>query len=398
MDILNNKEIYLDSNATAKYDSLSDDIVDEIENAMKTLWKNPSSLYSTHIGEIIENCRKNIADLIDVKPEEIYFTSGSSESNNWAIQGFVNEYINKGYQVSVITTVIEHKSILECVDNLNCDVHFVGVEKDGCIKYRQLESILQNIPRENKILVSVQSANNEIGTIQPIKSIAELVHKYNGIFHVDATQTFGHHLTNANHLDIDMMSASGHKVSPVLRGIGFLYKKDSVKIKPLIYGSQENKMRGGTENTYAIIGFNKAIESIKASMKTGRFFSDMSEIYKKRDYFVSQLQSRFQCKLNGDECAFRLPNNINVTFPDVSAESLLYMLNLSNIYVSTGSACNSHSSVPSYVLKAINLTDEEAMRTIRFSLSYDTTYEDIDNVLNEIDKCIKIIHSNEEVI
>ena len=185
-----------------------------------------------------------------------------------------------------------------------------------------------------------------------------------------------------------MMSCSGHKISPALRGVGFLYKRNGVGIQPIIYGAQENGLRGGTENTYGIIGLSKALEYCDVSVQT------MEAISRKRDYFIDYLEHKFGCTLNGHDIS-RLPNNVNVTFhQNITGESLLYMLDMSGIRISVGSACNSKSIEPSYVLKSIYLSDEEAMRTVRFTLPDDITYEEIDKVIDEIDKCIKIIETN----
>ena len=292
---------------------------------------------------------------------------------------------------SIITTTIEHKSIASCISNLdNVDLHCVDVDKDGIVDLKQLNTVLsynRPLTLRNITLVSIQFANNEIGSIQPIKKIAEMAHKYGAVFHTDATQAFGHIPINVEELGIDMMSASGHKISPALRGIGFLYKKNCINIHPLIYGAQENDMRGGTENTYGIIGLNKAIEYCDVS------YEAMTNLCEKRDHFIALLESKFGCKLNGHG-KNRLPNNINVTFPqDINGESLLYMLDMSGIHVGVGSACNSRSYEPSHVLKAIGLNDKDAMKTMRFSLPNDISYKDIDYVISEINKAIKIIES-----
>lgn len=377
--------IYLDAAATAKYTNVDDIIVNTMVTAMRDSWMNPSSMYATKVKNKIDKCRKNIADFINAKPEEIIFTSGASESNSMAIKGWVDANIDT-YYLSVITTRIEHKSIMEAVKNLSVggNVFYCDVDKFGLIDYEVLQNILYS-NEGRSILVSVHMANNEIGTLQNIRKISELVHSYCGILHVDATQAFGHIPIDVEELGIDMMSCSGHKISPVLRGVGFLYKKSGVNIMPLIYGVQEQELRGGTENTYGIIGLSKALEYCDFSYEV------MSEMRDKRDFFIGQLESKFGCKLNGHRRC-RLLNNINVTFPqNITGESILYMLDLSGIAVSTGSACNSKSIEKSYVLDAIGLSDSDAMKTIRFTLPDDITYQEIDKVISEIDKCIKLI-------
>ena len=381
--------VYLDAAATSKYNNIDDIIVDTITTAMRDSWMNPSSLYAGNIKNKIQHCRINIANFINAKPEEIIFTSGASESNNMAIRGWDDEIWLTTYKKSnIITTLIEHKSLLEVLENgnLGSTVYFCDVNGDGVVDYESLERLLsKHYFNDEPILVSICMANNEIGVIQDIKKIADLVHRYNGVLHTDATQALGHIPIDVKELGIDMMSCSGHKISPVLRGIGFLYKRNGLSIQPLIYGVQENGLRGGTENTYGIIGLSKALEYCDASN------DKINEMCNKRDYFIGLLESKFDCELNGDGWE-RLPNNINVSFPqNITGESLLYTLDMSGVKVSVGSACNSHKYEPSHVLKAIGLSDEDAMRSVRFTLSDDITYEQINYVVKEIEKTIKLI-------
>ena len=379
--------VYLDVAATSNYKETDDIIVNEIANAMKDCWMNPSSLYASKVKEEIDKCRKNIADFINANSNEIIFTSGASESNNAAIRGWVDEIWLKTLKTPcVISTRIEHKSILRLLEESNVDaiVKYCDIDEFGIIDCESLERLLF-LNNKKPVLVSIHMANNEIGSIQPIKKISDLVHKYDGILHVDATQAFSKIPIDVNELGIDLMSASGHKISPVLKGIGILYKRNDVIIQPLIYGTQENGLRGGTENTFGIIGLSKALEFCDVSHK------NIKEMCDKRDYFIDCLITKFGCKLNGHPTE-RLPNNINVTFSqDISGESLLYMFDMSDIQISTSSACNSKEIEPSHVLKAIGLNNESAMKTIRITLSDDTWYKDINDVINELDKCIKLI-------
>lgn len=377
--------IYLDSAATAKHSEVDDIIIRTMTDAMNEYWQNPSSLYATNVKEKINICRKQVAKFIGAKPDEIIFNSGASEGNNTVIRGWVDKNVNSCSMVNIITTPIEHKSILEAVNNPNLGacIKYCNVDEYGFVDCNSLKRLL-SFREGEPILVSIGLANNEIGVIQDIKEISDLVHSYGGILHVDATQAFGHVPIDVNELDIDMMSASGHKISPVLKGIGFLYKRNGIDIQPLIYGSQENGLRGGTENTFGIIGLGKALELCDVSSM------NITKMCKKRNYFIDLLESKFGCKLNGSE--FRLPNNINVTFPqNITGESLLYTLEMSDIYVSTSSACNSKEIKPSHVLKAIGLSDEQAMKTVRFTLPDDITYEEIDRVVEELDKAIRVI-------
>ena len=385
--------IYLDNASTNEYRDVDDIVVSTMIYAMKEYWQNPSSLYSDGriVREEIDRCRANIAEFINAKPDEIIFTSGSSESNNMAIRGWDDEiWLNTYKSANIITTHIEHKSILKLLEdgNIGSEVHFCEVDEYGRAKIDSLIRLLEKCNKKNEaVLVSICAANNEIGTVQKIKDIADIVHTYNGVLHIDATQMFGKLPIDVKELSVDMMSVSGHKISPVLKGVGFLYKKNSVNIQPLIYGNQEFGFRGGTENTFGIIGLSKAIEYCNL------IDDKIREMYNKRDYFIGSLEAKFGCKLNGHPF-YRLPNNINVTFPqNIIGESLLYMLDMSGIMVSTGSACNSKAIEPSYVLRAIGLSDDEAIKTVRFTISEDITYEDIDNVINEIEKSVKLIES-----
>lgn len=382
--------IYLDAAATGCYRDVDDIIIDSMVNAMQDHWMNPSSLYNSKTKEEINKCRKNIASSINAKPNEIIFTSSASESNNMAIRGWSDEIWMKTFKTPyIITTKIEHKSILKLVEESNIDavVKYCNVDKNGIVDCESLERML-SICGNEPVLVSVHFANNEIGSIQPLKDIADLVHRYKGILHCDATQAFGKIPINVEDIGVDMMSVSGHKISPVLKGIGFLYKKNCIKIQPLIFGVQENGLRGSTENTFGIIGLAKALEFCDIGSKK------IVELCEKRNYFMKRLIEEFDCKINGS-LINRLPNNISVTFPqNITGESLLYLLDMSDIQVSTGSACNSKEIKPSHVLKIIGLSDEESMKTIRITIPDDITYEEIEYVIDEIKKAIKLIELN----
>lgn len=383
--------IYLDVAATTKPRK---EVIKAMIPYFEKFWSNPSSLYrpSVEVKDKVEEARNTVGEFIGAKGNEIFFTSGGSESNCWVIQGFVNECFSKGKEPIIITSTIEHKSIMDCVENMNAQIHFVGVDKEGFVTWDALKNVLMKAIKDAKdncyydynILVSIQFANNEIGTINPIKEIAAIVHEYGGIFHTDAVQAFGNIPIDVNELGIDMLSASGHKVC-CPKGIGFLYKKTGINIKPLIYGSQMDGNRGGTENTAYIIGMAKAVELLKNERSAKK---DLT-IITKRNYFISKLRE-FGCTVNGS-LDNRLSNNINVTFPNITGEALVYMLDTAGIFISVASACNSRSIEQSHVLQAIGLSSEEAMKSIRISLPSDITYENIDYVINEISKVIKII-------
>lgn len=377
--------IYLDAAATTQP---KPEVVEAMMPYFTEKYYNPSSLYSAavEVKKDIEQARQTIADFIDAEPNEIYFTSSGSEGNNWAIQGFVNYWRSIKTPI-VVTSEIEHKSIMSCFEDDDIIVkRAMPVNSEGFVDIEELEHTLKNYNDifNCKILVSIQFANNEIGTIQHIQKIAALAHKYGAVFHTDAVQAFGHIPINVKELGIDMLTASGHKIG-CPKGIGILYKNSKTPIKPLIYGSQMNGMRGGTENVPYIIGMAKAVDIAKDDIV------NQSNIRSVRDYFIDKLES-IGCKLNGSKYD-RLFNNINVILPDgVGGEEMMYMLDLSGIQCSTGSACNSRSKEPSHVLKAINLSDEEAARSIRMTISSDITFDDVDIVINEMKKQFELVN------
>lgn len=387
--------IYLDTAATVRPRK---EVVDAAMPYLQDEFYNPSAIYSggVRVKRAIDNSRESIASFINADANEIFFTSGSSESNCWAIQGYVFAGMMDISTTSIVTTKIEHKSIMECVDAMEqlgnstyyCDVTYLDVDKNGFVNMEQLESVFKDREEPNyyDILVSIQMANNEVGTIQDIKAISDIVHKYGGVLHVDATQAFGHIPINVKAMGIDMLSASAHKIGG-FKGVGFLYKKKNIELQPIIYGSQNAGYRGSTENCFGIVGFAKAVELASEEME------DKLALSVKRDYFINEL-TRNGCKLNGSSI-HRLPNNINVMLPEgIGSEELLYMLDLDDIQCSTGSACNSHSKKPSYVLKALGLTNEEAARSVRFTISSDITYEAIDYVVEKIVKIMKIMRDS----
>lgn len=389
-------QLYLDSAATAKPNK---EVLKAVMPYLTDDFYNPSSIYSdgVRVRRAIDNARESIAGFINADTDEIFFTSGSSESNCWAIQGYLLAGVMDISTTSIVTTKIEHKSIMECVDAMErfgnatyyCDVTYLDVDKDGFVNMEQLESVFKDReePDYYDIFVSIQLANNEVGTIQNIKAISDVIHKYGGVLHVDATQAFGQIPIDVKAMGIDMLSASAHKLEGGFKGVGLLYKKKDIEIQPIIYGSQNARLRGGTENVAGIVGFAKAVELASEEME------DKLALSVKRDYFINEL-TRNGCKLNGAS-VHRLPNNINVMLPEgIGSEELLYMLDLDDIQCSVGSACNSHSKKPSYVLKALGLTNEEAARSVRFTISSDITYEAIDYVVEKVVKIMKIIRNS----
>lgn len=358
--------IYLDNAGTTKPKR---EVIEAMLPYMETYWHNPSSLYkpAKDVRKVIDKCRENIADFINAKPDEIIFTSGGSESNCLAVQGFINQVKSRGFNPIIITSKIEHKSILDCVDNVAEEYHYIGVDSYGFVNRNDLELILdvESRNKNNRILVSLQFANNEIGVIQNIKELASLAHQYGAFFHTDAVQMFGNSRIDVKDLNVDMMSVSGHKIGMV-KGIGFLYKNEWTEIKPIIYGSQEHGYRGGTENAPYIVGFSKAVSLLRENLDDDAYSIKQWTV---RNYFINRLKKEFGCQLNG-LAVNRLNNNINVTFKnnDITGEALIYMMDTCGVCIASGSACNSRSIEPSYVLKAIGLSDRDAFRTIRITI------------------------------
>lgn len=376
------KEHYLDTAATTY---VYEEVIEVISNTMRDVYGNPSSVHTKGIqaNEIVEKARKTIADYINCEPEEIIFTSGACEANSLAILGYIRNQ-NHSYIAPFITSSIEHKSIISMLDNFYelSDVKRVSVDEDGLVNIEEFEDILDTyklINSKNKPLVSIQGANSEIGTIQDIKKFSEIIHKYDGIFHCDATQLFPCKRIDVKELGIDMLSMSGQKIHAP-KGIGFLYVRKGIELEPLIYGSQENGLRGGTENVPYIAGLAKAIELLDWKFKV----TIRPEIFHVRNYMEQQIKKKINdCIINND-WSICLPNLINVSFKDIDSQSLVTLLDVENIYVSVGSACNSNSVEPSYVLKAIKIPDDYIMGTIRITLPDDFSYEDVDYIVSRI--------------
>lgn len=390
----NNHEIYLDAAATTKP---KPEVVEVVNRYLTEQWYNPSALYkgAVNVRNDVERARATVAEYINAEPDEIIFTSGGSESNSLAILGFVNQsMLLKSQNVCFLTTPIEHKSILLAKDYIEQAgynrVREIGVDRHGFVEPSSLVNALEYVTTYYdgfNILVSIQMANNEIGTIQDIKTIAEIVHKYRAFLHVDAVQAFGHIDIDVKELGVDMLSASGHKIGAP-KGSGFLYVKKGVEISPIIFGTQERGMRGGTENVPYIMGLEMAI----GLTKTKKFKEQMQNVIRCRDRLIDYFNWEYKgCVVNGSVIS-RLPNNVNVTLPNkLTGEALIHLLSASKICISAGSACNSHSQSVSHVLKNIYMSDSEAMRTIRITLPDDITTADIDKFICEIEKAVKIL-------
>lgn len=378
------REYYLDNAATTEVYS---EVIDTISNVMRDVYGNPSSIHrkGNQAQEIVDKARQIIADYINCKPSEIIFTSGACEANSLAILGYMKQRWH-GYSV-FCTTPIEHKSIIDLTKSVDYENWFADsrfeelrIKDNGLIDIDSLIDKLVNIDNDGYTpFVSIQGANSEIGIIQDIKKISEIVHKYNGIYHCDATQLFPYYRIDVQELGIDMLSMSGQKIHAP-KGIGFLYVKEGIELEPLIYGSQEKGIRGGTENVPYIAGLAKAIELLDFKFKV----TVKPEIFHVRNYMEHQLKKKIKnCMINNDwDCC--LPNLINISFKDIDAQDLITLLDAEDIYVSVGSACNSGSTEPSYVLKAINVPDEYIMGTIRITLPDDFEYDDVDYIVSRI--------------
>lgn len=379
--------IYLDSSATTK---VKPEILEAMIPYFTDKWYNPSSLYSpsVEVKNDIESARETVGNFIGAGGNEIYFCSCGSEADNWAIKGVAKIMAKKGKR-HLITTTIEHHAVLNSMKALEKDgfeITYLPVDKYGLITLKQVQDVI----RPDTALVSIMYANNEIGSIEPISEIGELCHKNNVLFHTDAVQAVSNIKIDVEKQNIDLLSMSAHKFGAP-KGIGALYIKNGIEVVNLIDGgSQMDGRRAGTENVPYIIGMAKAVELCDINAQKTK------ELCDKRDYFIKRLVEEFGCTVNGS-LEYRLVNNVNVTFPqNITGESLLYTLDMSDIFISVGSACNSHSFQPSHVLEAIGLSDEEAMRSVRFSLSDDITYEDIDYVIQEISKAIMLIECVKE--
>ncbi len=372
---MENKRIYFDNASTTKP---SNEVVREMMQAYITAYGNPNSLHSfgREATALIDKAREQIATAIGAKPNEIYFTSGGTEANNWAIRGFA--YANKSKGNHIITSKIEHASILEECKRLEqegFEVTYLDVDDKGLINFTDLLHYISN----KTILISIMAANNEIGTIQHIQAIARTAREKGVRFHTDAVQALGSIAFDVDAMQIDSMSLSSHKINGP-KGVGALYIKNGLKIDSfMIGGNQERGLRGGTQNVPAIVGFGKACEIAVRDMaitnKKTRYLSD---------YLIKKLNDNFEeIKFNGHP-AQRLHGIVNVSFDNIKAESIITILDLNGIAVSAGSACSAGSVEPSHVLKALGLDDIYAQGAIRISLSRHNTREEIDYFIEKL--------------
>lgn len=379
--------IYLDNAATAKP---TKEVISDVTWCLENVWGNPSSIHTEGIKarRLLEQSREKAAKFINAEPDEIIFTSSGSESNNLAIKGFL--YDTHPYNfVRIITTEIEHPSVYNtCLyvsyskDNYRFEE--ICVDENGKVDISYLRTLMSIIGDKNLCFVSVMLANNEVGTIQPIKEIAKIVHECRGVLHVDATQAVSQIPIDIKELGCDLLTFSGHKLN-CPKGIGVLYKKKGINLSPIIHGGhQEGNLRAGTENLPYIYALGNQVERIsKKEFPNGEI----------RDYLYKKVcekckQLNIEVQLNGD-LIDRLPNNLSLTFKGVNAETLITLLDMRGVCVSAGSACSSGQKEPSRTLKAIGLSDEDAFSTVRISLGSDTTIEECDEFVRILKECLE---------
>jgi len=374
------EQIYLDNAATTKIDST---VLEEMKPYLLEEYANPSSAYS-FAGKIhvrVDEARNTIAAFLGAKSSEIFFTSGGSESDNWAIKGVADALSSKGKHI--ITTKIEHHAVLhtcEFLEKKGYEITYLDVDEYGLVDPVDFEKAI----RPDTILASIMFANNEIGTIEPVAELGEIAHKHGVIFHTDAVQAFGHVRINVNEMNIDLLSASAHKINGP-KGVGLLYIKSGIKVTTLIHGgSQERGRRAGTTNAAGIIGFGKAVELADKRLEETHDIE-----VKLRDKLIKRILEEIPYVIFNGHKEKRLSNNTNFCFRFVEGESLLILLDQKGICASSGSACTSGALDPSHVLLAIGLPHEIAHGSIRFTLSRDTKEEEIDYTVDTLKQIVE---------
>ena len=376
--------IYLDNAATTQ---VYPEVFEEMKPYFTEYYGNPSSVYqfAQESKNKVERAREEIAEMLNAKPEEIYFTGGGSESDNWALVATAETYAKKGKHI--ITSKIEHHAILhtcEYLESRGYEVTYLDVDENGLIDLEQLKKSI----REDTILISIMSANNEIGTIQPIAEIGKIAKEHGIFFHTDAVQAFGHIPIDVEEMQIDMLSASGHKIHGP-KGIGFLYIRKNVRIGAFIHGgSQERGKRAGTHNVPGIVGLAAAAKIARENLE-----SNIEYETKLRDYAISRIENEIPFAVLSGHRTKRLPNNIHFCFRFIEGESMLILLDQAGICGSSGSACTSGSLDPSHVLLAIGRPHEIAHGSLRLTLSEKNTKEEIDKVVDELKKIIERLRS-----
>ncbi|MBQ7934476.1 MAG: cysteine desulfurase NifS [Lachnospiraceae bacterium] len=371
--------IYLDHAATT---AVAPQALEEMLPYFCGQYGNPSTMYSLGTGskKAVNEAKRRLAGMLGAEMEEIYFTSGGTESDNWAIRGVAEGYAHKGRHI--ITTRIEHHGVLhpcEYLEKQGYRVTYLPVDSGGMISTEDLEAAIC----PDTILISVMFANNEVGTIQPIKEIGALAREKGILFHTDAVQAFGHLDINVQELGIDLLSASGHKINGP-KGIGFLYVNKTVKLPALLRGgAQERGLRAGTENVPGIVGM-----AVAAGLWQDNRKKRQEHEKELQEYLFRRLTEEIpHCLVNGDRCR-RLPGNVHVSFPGIEGESLLIMLDMKGICASSGSACTTGARKPSHVLLAMGLTEQEARGSLRLTLSWENTREELDEAVEAIKEIV----------
>ena len=375
------KKVYLDYAATTY---VSSEVLNEMMPCFNALYGNPSSIhsYGRDAAAIVDRARDRVAAAINAKnSNEIYFTSGGSEANNMALKGLAHAYASKGKHI--ITSKIEHQSVLEACESLKnegFEITYLPVDKNGLVSIAELMHAI----RKDTILISIMAVNNEVGTIQNIKTIAKTAHENGIIFHTDAVQALGAVRLDVQDMEIDAMSLSAHKIYGP-KGCGALYLKNGLRVEPLISGgNQERGRRGGTHDTPAIAGFGKAAEIAVRDLS-----ANQQKLRIIRQYFIDKVKENIDyIHINGDPHQ-KINGTVSISFEMVEGESLLMLLDLDGIAVSTSSACTSNALQPSHVLKAMGIDDEIAQGTVRFSFGKSTSKADIDYVVERLVAAVK---------
>lgn len=375
--------VYLDYAATTPTDSA---VLTAMRPFFTECFGNPSGVYSfgRETKQAVSKARGEVAELLGASPEEIFFTSGGSESDNWALLGIAGANAEKGHHV--ITSGIEHHAILHTVDYMRSqgfEVTVLPVDRYGFVSADSLRNAL----RDDTVLVSIMMANNEVGTIQPVAELSEIAHARGVLFHTDAVQAAGHIPIDVHALGVDALSLSGHKLYGP-KGIGALYVRKGVDIRPLVYGGgQERGLRGGTENVPGIVGLGAA-----SVMALNEMDSENRRLASLRDEFISCAAESIEgCHLNGAQGDNRLPGNINLRFDGISSESLLIRLDIAGFAVSAGSACSAGAVEPSHVLTAMGLSEAEAKSAVRITIGRYTTGKELHEFLEELEKSVRDI-------
>lgn len=367
--------VYADNAATTP---VSREVIEAMTPALEFAWGNPSSMHSKgrEAKALLDGARESIAKSLGCQPSEIYFTSCGTESDNWAIKGAAQRGLAKGRN-RIVTSKIEHHAVLhtcEALEKQGFEVIYVGTDEYGIISLDELEAAVN----DKTAVVAIMMANNEVGTVQPIKEACEIAHKHGALMFTDAVQAVGNMKIDLSELDVDMLAMSGHKIHAP-KGIGLLFVRRGKLISNLIDGGgQEQRRRGGTENLPYILGLARAIEVASSRL------SEIPELIKKRDRLIDELTAKIPyCRLNGHRTE-RLPGNVNIGFEFIEGESMLLMLDVAGICASTGSACSSASLEASHVLLAMGVPHEKAHGSLRLSISYETTDEDIDYIIETL--------------